>query len=227
MLPMRRSGDRNAGARNRSKMVCKSTSPWVAARSNAASVPTTFNPRCRAMVTPSRSSINRRMACSSDASDIPSRSPASRWARAESGNYSIMRQEKCRGQPGWSLRVSLVLRNLTLSQVEMPAVTRGGPFLAARGPNPAGEADTKSSDTSTFSDAVTAKLRVSRTSHRHSVGWVGVGNLPSHAIKAISPFPNRRGLAASRKPSPGTQVCDYATTQAGGQRGRDFPQRAF
>ena len=84
MLAMRRSGDRNVVARNRSNMVCKSTSPWAAARSNAASVPTTFNPRCRAIVTPSRSSINRRMACSSDASDIASRSPASRWARAES-----------------------------------------------------------------------------------------------------------------------------------------------
>jgi hypothetical protein len=35
----------------------------------------------------------------------------------------------------------------------MPAVTRGEPFLAARGSNPAGEADTKSSDTSAFSDA--------------------------------------------------------------------------
>jgi hypothetical protein len=39
---MRRSGDRNVVARNRSNMVCKSTSPWAAARSNAASVPTTF-----------------------------------------------------------------------------------------------------------------------------------------------------------------------------------------
>jgi hypothetical protein len=54
----------------------------------------------------------------------------------------------------------------------MPAVTRGEPFFVARGSNPAGEADTKSSDISAFSNAVTAKLRVSRTSHRHSVGWV-------------------------------------------------------
>jgi len=69
---------------NRSTMVCKSSSPWAAARSSAASVPTTFNPRCRAIVTPSRSSINKRMAWSSDASDIASRSPASRCARAES-----------------------------------------------------------------------------------------------------------------------------------------------
>jgi hypothetical protein len=67
-----------------SNMVCKSTSPWAAARSNAASVPTTFSPRCRAIVTPSRSSINKRMAWSSDASDIASRSPASRCAGAES-----------------------------------------------------------------------------------------------------------------------------------------------
>jgi hypothetical protein len=47
MLTMRRRGDRNAVARNRSSMVCKSTSPWAAARSSAASVPTTFNLRCQ------------------------------------------------------------------------------------------------------------------------------------------------------------------------------------
>jgi hypothetical protein len=52
----------------------------------------------------------------------------------------------------------------------MPAVTRGEPFLVARGRTQP-EADTKSSDIAAFSDAVTAKLRVNR-SHRHSMGWV-------------------------------------------------------
>ncbi len=83
---------------NRSTMVCKSSSPWAAARSSAASVPTTFNPRCRAIVTPSRSSINKRMAWSSDASDIASRSPASRCARAEStGCFRLTTSNHWRG----------------------------------------------------------------------------------------------------------------------------------
>ena len=38
-VTMRRRGHRNAVAHNRSSMVCKSTSPWAAARSSAASVP--------------------------------------------------------------------------------------------------------------------------------------------------------------------------------------------
>jgi len=71
---IRRAGDRNLVARNRSNMVCNSTSPWAAAMSNAASVPTTCNPRWRAIVTPSRSCINNGMAWSSEARDIASRS---------------------------------------------------------------------------------------------------------------------------------------------------------
>jgi hypothetical protein len=121
-----------------------------------------------------------------------------------------MRQEKCRGQPGWSLRVSRVLRNQTLSQVEMPAVTRGGPFLAARGPNPAGEADTKSSDTSTFSGAVTAKLRVSRTSHRHSVGWGWKFAFPCN--QGDQPFPESSGprrLKETESRYPSLRLRDY------------------
>jgi hypothetical protein len=84
MLTMRRSRDRNVVARNRSNIVCNSTNPWTAARSNVASVPITCNPRCRAIVTPSLSSINKMAAWSSDASDMASRSPSSRCARAES-----------------------------------------------------------------------------------------------------------------------------------------------
>ena len=95
MLTMRRTGDRNVVARNRSNMVCKSTSPWAAARSNAASVPTTFSPRCRAIVTPSRSSINKRMAWSSDARDIASRSPASRYSRID-GLFQAHYFQPCR-----------------------------------------------------------------------------------------------------------------------------------
>jgi hypothetical protein len=62
MLAMSRTGDRNVVARKRSNMVCNSTRLGAAARSNAASVPATFNPRWRVIVTPSRSSVNKRTA---------------------------------------------------------------------------------------------------------------------------------------------------------------------
>ena len=96
MVTMRRSGDRNVVARNRSNMVCKSTSSWAAARSNAASVPITFNPRCRAIATPSRSSINKRIAWSSDAISLrahPRRDVPEPNRRAVSGSQLPTMQE--------------------------------------------------------------------------------------------------------------------------------------